>query len=157
MSTSSASSPQTSRTTSSARSQRWQPAAWKTVTRLRIEPTRDGGLRHAADADPVRGDAEADPALLVRVPGLAEGAGDDVVQPLVHLFFLPEVLLQPLHPLEVRDDDAAGVRKHVGEHDDATVLEDLVGLRRDRAIRALADDARLDLRGVIARDHLLER
>ena len=40
---------------------------------------------------------------------------DDVVQLRVHLGLLPEVLLEALHPLEVRDDDAAGVREHVGE------------------------------------------
>src|SRR5918996_3571834 len=159
MSTSRTSSPQTSRTTSSARSQRWQPAAWKRVTPrgLRIEATRDGRLGDAAHTDAVRRDAQAHAALLVRVPGLAEGARDDVVQPLVHLFFLPEVLLEALHPLEVGDDDAAGVREHVGQDAHAAVLEDLVCLGRDGAVGALADDARLHLRRVLTRDHLLQR
>ena len=75
-----------------------------------------------------------------------EGARDDLVQPRVHLVLLPEVLLQALHPLEVRDDDAAGVREHVREDEDAALLEDLVGGRRGRAVRALADDPRLHLR-----------
>ena len=67
---------------------------------------------------------------------------DDVVQLRVHLVLLPEVLLEALHPLEVRDDDAAGVREHVGQDEHAPVLEDLVGGRRDGPVRALADDRR---------------
>ena len=47
----------------------------------------------------------------------------------VDLLLLPEVLLEALHPLEVGDDDAARVREHVGEDEDAAVLEDLVGGR----------------------------
>ena len=63
----------------------------------------------------------------------------------VDLVLLPEVLLQALHPLEVRDDDAAGVREDVGEDEHALVLEDRVGGRGDGAVRALDDDLRLDL------------
>ena len=95
--------------------------------------------------------------LLARLPGLPEGPRDDVVQPRVDLLFLPEVLLQALHPLEVGDDDAARVREHVREDEDALVLEDLVGGRGDRPVRALADDPRLHLRRVVRADHLLER
>ena len=78
---------------------------------------------------PVRGHAHARPDPLARLPRLLERARDDVVQLRVHLVLAPEVLLEPLHPLEVGDDDAAGVREHVGQHEDAAVLEDHVGRR----------------------------
>ena len=83
-------------------------------------------------------------------PRLVERARDDVVQLRVHLVLLPEVLLEALHPLEVGDDDAARVREHVGQDEDAALVEDLVGRRRHRAVRALADDLRPDLVGVVA-------
>ena len=95
--------------------------------------------------------------LLVHVPGLVERAGDDVAELRVHLGLLPEVLLEALHPLEVRDDDAARVGEDVRQDEHALVLEDLVRGRRDRAVRALADDLRLHLVGVVGGDHLLER
>ena len=75
----------------------------------------------------------------------------------IDLLLLPEVLLEALHPLEVRDDDPAGVGEHVGKNHDAAILEDLVGGRRRRAVRALDDELRLDPVGVLRRDHLLER
>ena len=92
-----------------------------------------------------------------RRPRLVERAGDDLVQPRVDLVFLPEVLLQPLHPLEVGDDDTAGVREHVRQDEHAVRLENLVGGRRDRPVRTLDDQLRLHLVGVVRRDHLLER
>src|SRR5215218_2706849 len=156
MSTRSKPPAQTCSTTSSARSQRWQPAATNSRT-LGIETSRHGRLGDALHREPVGGHPHARSLLLLRHDRLLEGAGDDVVEPLVHLFLLPEVLLEPLHPLEIGDDDAARIREHVREDEDAPVLEDLVGGRRDRAVRALADDTRLHVGRVLVRDHLLER
>src|SRR5919197_5680448 len=130
MSTSSSAKPSSAcspRTCSSARSHRWQPSAWKTTT-LGIQATRGGGLGDALHREAVRGDAHRQLAPLGEVPGLVESAAHDVVQLRVHLGLLPEVLLEALHPFEVRDDDAAGVREHVRQDEHALVLEDLVGL-----------------------------
>ena len=118
---------------------------------------RGGRLRDALHRDPVGGHAEARRVALARVPGLLEGTSDDVVELRVHLVLAPEVLLQTLHPLEVRDDDPARVREHVGEHENASLLEDRVGARRHRAVGALADHRRLHAVGVRLGDHLLER
>ena len=120
-------------------------------------PRDDRRLGDALHREPVGSDAHRELAALGRVPGLVERAAHDVVELRVHLDLLPEVLLEALHPLEVRDDDAARVREHVGEDQHALVLEDRVGRRRDRAVRALADDRGLDLVGVLRGDHLLER
>jgi hypothetical protein len=78
------------------------------------------------------------------------------VQLRVHLVLAPEVLLEALHPLEVRDDDAARVREHVGQDEDAPVLEDRVGRGRHGAVRALADHRRLDPARVVLGHDLLE-
>ena len=61
-----------------------------------------------------------------------------------------------MHPLEVGNDDAAGVRKDVGQDEHALVLEEIVGRRGHRPVCALDDDLRLHLRRVLFSDHLLE-
>src|SRR5215210_6535455 len=160
MSTRSSSNGTSARTcarTLSALSQRWQPCAWYKVTRrLRVEATRGRRLGDAPDGDRVGALPHRERTFLVHSPRLGERARDDVVQLGVHLRFLPEVLLQPLYPLEVRDDDAAGVREDVREHEDSAVLQNAVRLRRHRPVGALADDSGPDLVGVVTGDHLLE-
>src|SRR5712691_848526 len=89
-----------------ARSQRWQPCAWYRTT-LRIDSASRGRFRDALHRKAVGGKAHRRAAALHRPPRLVERARDDVVQLRVHLGLLPEVLLEALHPLEVRDDDAA--------------------------------------------------
>ena len=56
----------------------------------------------------------------------------------------PEEPAEILHPFEVRDGDAAGVREDVGQDRDAPLGEDRVGLERGRAVRAFRDQPRLD-------------
>src|SRR5215218_6354604 len=108
-----------------ALSQRWQPGAKKSST-LWIEPTRRRRLGHPSNRDRVGRLPHGKGTLLVPAPGLRKRPRDDVVQLRVHLGLLPEVLLEPLHPLEIRDDDPAGVREHVRKNEDASVFEDQV-------------------------------
>src|SRR3954468_6999566 len=98
-----------------ARSHSVQPCAgWGVTARvLGIEPARHGRFRDTLHREPVRGQPHRRLAILDGRARLVERAGDDVVQAAIDLVFLPEVLLQPLHPLEVRDDDATGVREDV--------------------------------------------
>src|SRR5262249_44529493 len=63
---------------------------------------------------------------------------------------VPEEPPEVLHPLEVRDGDAAGVREDVGKNDDTSLREDRVSGDRGRAVRALDDDLRENTRGVPA-------
>src|SRR5437868_432729 len=125
MSTSTSSSPSSSRAstrTPRARSQRCQPGAWYSVTTtVGIEAARRGRLGDAHDGGAVCGHPHARLALLAELPRLLEGAADDVAELDVDLVLLPEVLLQPLDPFEVGDDDASGVREHVREDQDAHV------------------------------------
>ena len=66
-------------------------------------------------------------------------------------------MLEVLHPLEVRDDHAAGVGHHVGDDVDVLVTEDLVGGRRSRAVGALEDHLALHPVSVLLVDHAAER
>src|SRR5919197_3316051 len=100
---------------SSARSQRWQPPAlYRTTRGLRIEAPRDRRVSNPPHREPVGRQPHARLALVGDTPGLVECARRDVSQLRVDLVLLPEVLLEALHPLEVRDDDTARVREHVG-------------------------------------------
>ena len=82
--------------------------------------------------------------------------GVDAVERVAHLVgelapdlvAVPEQAPEILHPLEVRDRDAAGVREDVRHDGDAALAEDLVGLDRRRPVRALDDQRRLDAVGV---------
>ncbi len=146
MSTSSSSNPSSARaarTTSSARAQREQSAAWRTRTRATGTGPSSSSPRHALHREPVRRHAQARLHRLSRLPGLLERARDDVVELRVDLLLAPEVLLEALHPLEVRDDDAACVREDVREDEHAAILEDRVRCGRHGAVRALADEAAL--------------
>ena len=84
--------------------------------------------------------------LLAKVPDAVERVAELVGEPRADLVARPEQPAEVLHPLEVGDRDAAGVREHVREHGDAALGEDLVGLDRRRAVRALGDQPRLDAR-----------
>src|SRR5881628_2587926 len=108
MSTSSSSKPSSSRrarTCARARSHRWQSAAPYRTTRLGIQTPGRQRLRDPLDAEPVGGEPHRRLSLLRDLPRLVERLRDDLVQPPVDLVLLPEVLLEALHPLEVRDDD----------------------------------------------------
>ena len=69
----------------------------------------------------------------------------------------PEQATEVLHPLEVRDGDAAGVREDVRQHEDAALGEDRVRLDRGRAVGALRDESRMDAAGVVLGHLILAR
>ena len=66
-------------------------------------------------------------------------------------------MLEVLDPLEVGDDDAAGVGHHVGDDEDALVVEDLVRLRGGGRVRALDHHPAVEKVGVVGVDHPAER
>src|SRR6266511_2922871 len=115
------------------------------------------GFYYAADAQHHRCLAHGDAVLLRHRRNVAVGAGDDAMQALVDLVFFPEVELEVLHPLEVGDDDAAGVGEDVRDEDDTVARQDRVGFRRRGAIGALDDVARAHVAGVAIVNLTLER
>ena len=68
-----------------------------------------------------------------------ESAIEDGVFAPRHFLFLPEQLLQVLHPFEVADHDAAGIAENVGDQEylALALLQHQIGIRRGWAIRAL--------------------
>ena len=78
-------------------------------------------------------------------------------EPRVDRRFAPEEVLEVLHPLEVAHGDSAGVAKDVGDEEDALVEKDAVGLGACRPVRSLRDDLRLDPRGIVLTDLVLDR
>src|SRR5262245_23474360 len=122
-----------------------------------IEPAQRVGLRDPADRHEVRGRPPADLPLPVhRVHGLDRPI-HQVPEPQVHLALRPEIALERLHPLEVRDRHPTRVREDVRDHELAVLEEHLVGVGGRGTVRALSDDPRLDARRVAAGDLALER
>ena len=101
--------------------------------------------------------AQRDRALLGERPDAVERVAELLREPRADLVAIPEQAAEILHPLEVRDGDAAGVREHVGEHRDPALGEDRVGLDRRRAVRALGDELRVDRGRVLLRELILAR
>src|ERR1700675_2764130 len=119
---------------------------------LRVQPADLVGVGHAADAFHERGGAQVHVVFLRGIPHPCERAGHDLLQAGDDLALLPEVELEPLDPLEVGDDDAARVGEDIGDDDDAAAPENRVGFGCGWAVRALDDDLRADLVGVVLAD-----
>ena len=56
--------------------------------------------------------------------GAVKGRPDNVLQSILDICGAPEEALEVLHPFEVRNDDTAGIRKNIGDHEDAVVCKD---------------------------------
>ena len=80
------------------------------------------------------------------VPHAVERVAELLGEPAADLVAVPEEPAEVLHPLEVRDGDAAGVREHVRQDGDAALGEDRVALDRRRPVRALGDEPAAQVR-----------
>src|SRR6185437_13583964 len=85
----------------------------------------------------------------------AFGHGD--FETLVHHRFGPIIALAVLHPLEVRNRNAAGVGQNVRDHKDLFVFEYLIRQRRCGAVRAFAKDLATNAIGVHRGDDVFRR
>ena len=92
-----------------------------------------------ADRGDHGGLAQRDVLVLGDRVDATEGVAHLVGQLAPDLVAIPEQPAEVLHPLEVRDGDAAGIRENVRQDGDAALAEDLVGLDRRRTVRALDD------------------
>src|SRR2546421_2600961 len=119
---------------------------------LGIEPPDSVAFGDAADALHEGGRPQVRAFLGTERPHAVEGARHDLLQPCRDLALAPEVVLETLDPLEIRDDDAAGVREDVGDHRHPAIAQDRVGLRGRRPVRPLRDDRCLDAIGVVLPD-----
>ena len=106
-----------------------------------VEPTLEVGLGDLVNAAHERGHAHRHSAFGRKMKCALKGGRNDVLQPILDVCRAPEKSLKILHPFEVRDDDTAGVREDIGDHEDAFVCEDAVSLQRRRAIRPFRQDS----------------
>ena len=100
---------------------------------------QDSGSADAGDRLHERGGAQRDALALGEVVHLAKGLDELVLFLALNLFERPAEVLEVLDPLEVADDDAAGIGEHVGDDRDAAGVEDLVGLGPGRRVGGLDD------------------
>src|SRR5579864_5426608 len=91
-------------------------ASMRILTSLRIDAAELGGFGDATDRYHVRGPAHVHVVLFRFFQRIAESFGHLALEPLVDFVFFPEVLLEILHPLEIRHRDAAGVGEDVGQY-----------------------------------------
>src|SRR5690606_684744 len=111
------------------------------------DPTDPLDQRRAAHIDAFRiGDLE----------NIVERPGHDLAEPTHDLVLRPEVLLDVLDPLEVTDRHSPGVGEDVGNYEDASLAQDLVGIEVGRVVGPFDDDLGLDVRGVFLGYHPLE-
>ena len=103
------------------------------------------------------GGAQADFVFFGHLPDPCEGPLHDAHEALVDLFLAPEEAGKVLHPLEIAHGHATGVGDHVGQHQHAALVEDVIGQRCGRAIGTLDDHAGLNAAGVGFGDLLLQR
>src|SRR5215472_8828022 len=115
---------------------------------LRVESTNDVRVGDAAHALHERGGAQVDTALARGLPYAGEGAGHELLEAGGDLALLPEIVLEPLHPLEVRHDDPTRVAEDIGDHGDAAFAKDRVALRSRGPVGALGDDVGPDALGI---------
>ena len=133
------------------------PASRKPAGALCVDPALLDGESHAINRQHVGGDAVVHVVGLGVAHHVLEAVAQDRFQLLVHDRFLPEVSLAVLHPLKVAGGYAAGIGQDVGHDEDALLGKDLVGHGGGGPVGALHHDARLDLVGVAAGDHVLCR
>ena len=115
------------------------------------EDTPDSLKGHAERSRAVR-------AIMLASEGLhaVVGPPDDPRELAINLLEFPVLAPLVLDPLEVGYDYTAGVTEDVWDYLDSPALEDLVRLRRRRAVGGLGDDLGLDPMRVVTPDLILE-
>ena len=88
---------------------------------------------------------------------IGEGLDHHSLQAAVHIVFIPEQLLQILHPLEVGNSHASRIRKNVRNDHDPALVQRGVGVGSCRTIGCFRDNARLNVIYICHRDLVLKR
>src|SRR5205814_8062906 len=75
-----------------------------------------------------------------------------------HFRFGPQKCLQTLHPLEVRNDHAAGVAENIRDHENfvPALFENPVCLRCSRTVGCIGKDTAFELTGVLSANHSID-
>src|SRR5207253_9361800 len=89
---------------------------------------------------------------------LRKGMLKDAEEFVGHFRFGPQKCLQTLHPLEVRNDHAAGVAENIRDHENfaPALFENPVCLRCSRTVGCLGKDTTFELTGVLSVNHSID-
>src|SRR5713226_9269138 len=100
-----------------------------------------------------------------RVHGMRVGIAAEVVKaghhrvlkPFVDYALSPEITHSVLHPFEVRNSHAAGIRKDVGDYEDSLLVQNLVRRRGCWSISSFGQHLALQSPGIVRRDLIFSR
>src|SRR5688500_17682767 len=112
-------------------------APLRLCARLRVDSADRACVGYALDSDEIGGGAHVDFFAAGHAGDVDVGAEQDLLHSVIDLIFVPEEVLQVLYPLEVGDDHTARVGEDVRHQIDSAVVENPVGFRACRSIRAL--------------------
>ncbi len=87
---------------------------------------------------------------------VGEGLDHYPLQTVVDVVLIPEKFLQVLNPLEVGDGDTASIGEDVGDHQDAPLMKNGIGVGSGGAVGSFGHDARLDAVGILQGDLVLQ-
>src|SRR3990167_7921492 len=105
-------------------------------------------LQYPFARDNESGGSQRNLALRGHLPDGLESLRHHPVKPAVDLLLGPKKTCEILHPFKVADRHAPGIGKHIRHDQDTLVTENIICLRRSRAVGALDQDLRADAAGV---------
>src|SRR5262245_57605177 len=86
-----------------------------------------------------------------------EGARNALIETLVYRALVPVEVRGVLHLLKVTDRNTTGVAQNIGQHKDASLVQNLVRLGRGGTIGKFSHNARLYILRVAFGNHILQR
>src|SRR5947209_734055 len=108
------------------------------MLRLGIQSTSPDCIRHSVQRQHISRRSIIYAVLSSISGNISEAGYHDLLEAFINQIFIPEVSLPILHPFEVRNGDAAGVRQNVRNDKDLFLSQDRVRGARGGAISALA-------------------
>ena len=114
-------------------------------------------MQDALARDDERSRAQRHLVVLRHLPHSRKGVLHDAYQARVDLVFRPEKAGKVLHPFKVAHRHATSVGNHIGQHQHALVVEDVISLRGGRAVGTFNHHLGLDTVGVVFGDLTLQR
>ena len=124
-------------------------------SRLGVDAAQFQGPSHSIDGHDVSSDAIAHAVRFRGAHHLVEALIHDVLQALVHFALASEKSLAILYPFKVTDRDATGISENVGNHKDSLLVDNFIGVRGDRAVRAFTQNLAINAAGILGGDLIL--
>jgi hypothetical protein len=107
--------------------------------------SEDGGLGDASKGNDKRRRAPGKVSMFLQFSHRGIAAGHDLLESFVNLFLGLAEALDILSPFKITDRNATGVREDVGDHGNASFIEDFIGFTIGRRVGGFDDGLRLDI------------